>query len=226
MVAEKMVAGINAYLLRETIEMRAHRCEKWLRNLSCPPRYSESVEPNRARFREMIGLVDPRLPPALELVAPFIADNTPAGLVGLSPTFKIYAVRWHVLPGVDSEGLLLIPNCSEPAADIVALPECDWTPEMLAGLEPGVPRSSQYARRLAENGCRVIVPMLINREDTHSGMRGIGSTNLTHREFIYRAAYEMGRHIIGYEIQKTLAAVDWLIASRRSGPPNPPILGR
>ena len=53
--------------------------------------------------------------------------------------------------------------------------------------------------------------MLINREDTYSGMGGIGTTNQTHREFIYRASYEMGRHIIGYEVHKTLAAVDYLV---------------
>jgi len=34
-------------------------------------------------------------------------------------------------------------------------------------------------------------------------------TNQPHREFIYRMAFEMGRHIIGYEVQKILAAVDW-----------------
>src|SRR5207253_1905570 len=30
-----------------------------------------------------------------------------------------------------------------------------------------------------------------------------------HREFVYRMSFEMGRHIIGYEMQKVLAAVDW-----------------
>src|SRR5205823_10470221 len=34
-------------------------------------------------------------------------------------------------------------------------------------------------------------------------------TNQPHREFVYRMAFEMGRHIIGYEMQKVLAAVDW-----------------
>ena len=34
------------------------------------------------------------------------------------------------------------------------------------------------------------------------------ATNLTHREFIYRQAFELGRHVIGYEVQKVLAAVD------------------
>ncbi len=40
-------------------------------------------------------------------------------------------------------------------------------------------------------------------------MLSIGrSTNLTHREFVYRQAFELGRHVIGYEVQKILAAVD------------------
>src|SRR4051812_6046273 len=34
-------------------------------------------------------------------------------------------------------------------------------------------------------------------------------TNQSHGEWIYRMAYEEGRHIIGYEVQKVLAAVDW-----------------
>src|SRR5204863_3694117 len=31
----------------------------------------------------------------------------------------------------------------------------------------------------------------------------------TYREWIYRQAFHMGRHIIGYEVQKVLSAVDW-----------------
>lgn len=36
------------------------------------------------------------------------------------------------------------------------------------------------------------------------------------REWIYWQAYQMGRHIIGYEVQKVLAAVDW-ISRKREG---------
>ena len=32
---------------------------------------------------------------------------------------------------------------------------------------------------------------------------------MTNREYIYRSAFEMGRHLIGYEVQKVLACVDW-----------------
>ena len=31
-------------------------------------------------------------------------------------------------------------------------------------------------------------------------------------------AYELGRHIIGYEVQKVLAAVDWFAAATQSPP--------
>src|SRR5690606_16743092 len=33
---------------------------------------------------------------------------------------------------------------------------------------------------------------------------------LSHREWIYSQAFHMGRHIIGYEVQKVIAAIDWL----------------
>jgi cephalosporin-C deacetylase-like acetyl esterase len=33
---------------------------------------------------------------------------------------------------------------------------------------------------------------------------------LTNREYIYRAAYQLGRHVIGYEVQAILALTDWL----------------
>src|SRR5690606_27073114 len=98
----------------------------------------------------------------------------------------------NVIDGVEGEGLLLQPR-GVVIANVIALPDCDWTPEMLAGLQRGIPATAQFARRLVEQGCRVIIPTLINRQDTWSGIAGIRMTNQPHREFIYRAAYEMGR---------------------------------
>ena len=37
-------------------------------------------------------------------------------------------------------------------------------------------------------------------------------TDQPHREFIYRMAFEMGRHVIGYEVQRILALVDFFSA--------------
>src|SRR5262249_34267493 len=178
----------------------------WKPDYSSPEAYSKSVEPNRQRLKKVLGVVDKRVPVMdLEYVS---MTKTPS-LVAESDNYKVYAVRWPVLEGVDGEGLLLEPR-GPAVACVVAIPDADWTPEALVGLAPGVAKEAQFARRLAENGCRVIVPVLIDRKDTWSGNPKLGRmTNQSHREFVYRMAYEMGRHVIGYEVQKVLAAVDW-----------------
>jgi dienelactone hydrolase len=222
-LAAAMVAGIDRFLDRETEAALARRAASWRRDLSSPAAYAASVAPNRERLRRAIGAVDARVPaPAIEADGPLPVVGTldrPArvgrGAGGSGPSaFTVLAVRWPALPGIDGEGLMLLPD-GEPAADVVALPDCDWTPEMLAGLEPGVPPAAQYARRLAESGCRVLVPLLIDRRDTYSGEPRVRMTNQPHREFLYRGAFEMGRHLIGYEVQKVLAAAEALRASAR-----------
>ncbi|MFN4257994.1 MAG: alpha/beta hydrolase family protein [Gemmataceae bacterium] len=204
-LAVQMVAGIDKYLTKQTAAAVEKRQQFWKLDYSSPEAYTKSVRPNRQRLQQIIGVVDERLPPKMELVA----TTEQSALVAETDSYKVFAVRWPVFAGVDGEGLLLEPK-GKIVAHVVAIPDADWTPEMLTGLMPGLPSESQYARRLAENGCRVIVPTLIDRQATWSGNPKIGRmTNQPHREFIYRMSYEMGRHVIGYETQKVLAAVNW-----------------
>src|SRR5262249_20310978 len=89
---------------------------------------------------------------------------------------------------------------------IIVIPDAGQTPEQLAGLVAGVPPESQVARWLAESGCTVAIPTLIDRTIAPRN----GKARLTNREFVYRPAFELGRHVIGYEVQKVLALVDLL----------------
>jgi dienelactone hydrolase len=137
---------------------------------------------DRERLRKILGVVDERVPVTMAIegrVMPHVS-----------------AVRWSVLPGVDAEGLLFEPT-GKPVARVVALPDADQAPEAM-----------QAAWSLAANGCQVLVPVLIDTSSRWSGYGG-KMTKQPHREWIYRMAFEVGRHVIGYEIQKTLAAVDW-----------------
>jgi dienelactone hydrolase len=203
-LAAEMVDGINRYLEEATVASQDQRTKLWKRNYESAQSYEQSIAPNREHFRRIVGAVDTRLPaPSMQLEA----TTAQPALVSEGSGYKVYAVRWPVFEGVDGEGLLLQPEY--PVARIVAIPDADWSPEMLAGLAPGVEPEAQIARRLAESGCEVLVPLLIDRADTWSGIPGIGMTNQPHREWIYRMAFEVGRHIIGYEVQKVLAGVDW-----------------
>ena len=214
-LAAQMVQGIHQFLLGQTAQSVEKRQALWRRDNSSSENYEQSVAPNRERFRKVIGLIDERF---LNPVPSIEAAVGEPSVVASGSGYKVYSVRWPVFKGVDAEGLMLEP-VGNPLARVVALPDADWSPEMLVGLAEGVPSGAQFARRLAENGCLVLVPTLIDRADTWSGNAEIGRfTNLTHREFIYRMAYEIGRHIIGYEVQKVLAAVDWFSKAHPSKP--------
>jgi dienelactone hydrolase len=209
--ASLMVDGIDRFLLRKIDESAADRQQYWDRDFSSAENYNASVEPNRQRLRHILGLRDNRTPfdsPQL------IASVNQSAVVAKTDRYTVFAVRWPVLShptpsggsvvSIHGEGLLLVP-AGNAVADVVAVPDADQSPEHLCGLVDGVDPKSQYARRLAEAGCRVIVPTLISR---HKEKRN-GRASLTSREFLYRSSFELGRHLIGYELQKIMAAVDW-----------------
>lgn len=203
-LSQKMMDGAHRYVERKIDESVPKRQRHWLRDLSSRQAYEASVGPNRKRFRQVIGAVDSRLPVRMER---FGDEHDPA-LVAETPHYRVYQVRWPVLEGIHGEGLLLEP-LSARRASVVALPDADQTPEQLVGLAPGLKAERQFARRLAENGCQVLVPVLIDRSSHWARHPDFGKTDQPHREWIYRQAFHMGRHIIGYEVQKVLAAVDW-----------------
>ncbi len=205
-LSAQMVAGISRHLDREIRNSRAANADLWDYDHSSRAAYERAHERNRARLRKALGVVDERLPVnALEHMG---TTSVPSKIAETS-AYSVHVVRWQVLKGVHGEGLLLQPK-GPTKAHIVAIPDADQTPEMLAGLLPGIDPENQFARRLAEQGCLVVIPTLIDRDDTWSGSELAGIfTNQPHREWIYRQAFEMGRHVIGYEIQKILGLVDW-----------------
>jgi dienelactone hydrolase len=216
-LSAQMVAGIDRFLMRAIDSSVDAREKFWQRDYSSRDAYESSVQANRERFRRYIGAVDE---PVQTPVMQFIGGPDASGALAETERYSIFAVRWPALDGVFGEGLLLQPKADTLGA-VIALPDADQTPEMLAGLAPGIEPESQFARRLAEAGFLVIVPMLVDRRDTWSGNPEIKRfTNQPHREWIWRQAFEMGRHMIGYEVQKVLAAVNWLDSRRRQARPD------
>ena len=189
-LAAKMVKGIDAYLMRELDKAPA-----------------AAKKPTATRLREVLGMsgwsgysADPEL------------NNGLPEPVKIAETDKytVFAIQWAVMPKITGEGLLIEPK-AKAVAQVIAIPDADQTPEDIAGLTDKVPAAKQFARLIAEQNIRVIVPTLINRKHDFSASPVIGrTTTQPHREFLYRMAYEMGRHIIGYEVQRVIAAKDYL----------------
>lgn len=215
-LSARMVAGIDRFLMRRLEAAPEGRAAFWERDFSSESDYARSVEANRERFRKIIGVVDRRSPARLEFLS--AEGGEP---LAQSDSVTVWRVRWDVLPGLGAEGLLVRPRNRPPIARVIALPDADVTPRQLVGVEPGVRPEDRFALRLAESGCQVIVPALVDRGSRFSGNPALEParrtmTNMPHREWLYRMAYPLGRHPIGYEVQKVLALVDWL--ESRSSP--------
>ncbi|WP_161603422.1 alpha/beta hydrolase family protein [Blastopirellula marina] len=201
-IAAQMVAGIDRFLLGEIEASILERAKHWEWDFSSPELHQQAIAANQARLAHRLGVREPRIPfdaPSL------LATTETSALVAQGAGYDVFAVRWPVLKSMHGEGLLLVPVDRKIVADIIALPDADQTPEQIAGLADGLPAESQFARRLAESGCRVIIPTLVSRDMARRG----GRANLSNREYVYRSSFVQGRHVIGYEIQKVLACVDW-----------------
>jgi hypothetical protein len=157
-IASRLVDGVDRFLLAEIDKSVERRGEHWNRDRSSPKAYQESIEPNRQRLAHILGVRDERVPfDGLEL----IGTTARPPLVGQGNGYKAFAVRWPAFGDVHGEGLLLVPDAKKGTglicanhppgrsgrlapspfsrvADVIAIPDADQTPEMLAGLSEGV----------------------------------------------------------------------------------------
>lgn len=210
-VWEEIIDGVRLYHEERLASLKPQRERYWKRDLTSAEDYRRSVDPQRSRFRKILGAVDAREPVSM----------IKGSKVGETDNYLVREVRWTVLKDVSprpplqewplldvptkifGEGLLLEPK-GKSRGFVVALPDADQLPESLIGLEKGVEKSSQFGRHLAENGFTVVVPVVIDRSNKWS--RG---TNRSSRSWIYSQSHELGRTVTGYEVQKIEALVDW-----------------
>ncbi len=205
----KMVEGIHRWLTLEERRAQEVREAHWKMDAANVEAWPKIAAARRIELAHMIGAVDERRAGALQIFADATVPLPAPGARG----YTIDAVRWPVFDGVSGEGLLLRPAGVARAA-VIVVPDADQTPEQSAGIQPGFAPELQFARRLAERGFLVVVPVLVDRRDEWSGSEKLKRfTNAPHREWIYRQSFESGRTLIGYEVQKVLAAVDALKGS-------------
>jgi len=203
-LSARLMDGAHRFVERQIVESQARARRFWNYDRSSAAAWNASVQDNRDRLREIIGVVDVRLPSRLER---FGDDERPA-LVAETSRYRVYQVRWPVLDGVSAEGLLVQPSNGKTAAQIVVVPDAGQTPEQILGLAPGLPPERQFARILANSGCELLVPVVVGRDLIQTSDAQLAASQQTWREWLYRQAFHMGRHVIGYEVQKVLAAVD------------------
>ncbi|WP_437206965.1 hypothetical protein [Planctomicrobium sp. SH664] len=207
---EAMVRGISLYAEREL--ERAHRERKagWLKHSPDSAQGQQDRMAARERLKEIIGL--PRQ--LAELPTLLRSGNDPAASGhtapgGLLAGSRVITCQWDAFEGVTGRGLLAVPTSvrGDKASSlplVVFIPDADQTPEACFGLSPGISESQQFARLLAEQGCLVLCPLLINRDSEFT----YRNAELPHREFIYRLSFDLGQHPVGYDVAKILTGIE------------------
>jgi len=196
-IVEKLVDAADAFFLNETLETVKRQESFWKRDLSSVEAYEKSLEENRKELARILGVVDPRV----EFESPEKIDNlNRSALVFETEDHAVFAVRWPVFDDYVAEGLLVEPKNEAPTSVIIMIPDAGEVPEDLVGTMRQV------------KSVRGLIPMTASRtlNEFSAPFPNSRKVMLTNREFLYRMAFQMGRHLIGYEIQQTLALVDWL----------------
>lgn len=185
----RMLHEASDRFLDREIERAAKEREKfWKRDLSSHEVYAKSVQPNRERLAKMLGIdrETRHAPGKLEDTRLFPA-------MGGNSDYVPYGIRWKAFGHVFLDGLLLDPGRSQ--ADIVFLSDPENTEFCPAA-----------ADRLARSGCRVAILRLVDRN--------LNEHQLSHREWIQRSAFLLGRTMTGFEVLKIQSVIDHLVADQ------------
>ena len=215
-LSDAYLSGLDRYMLGATLRAAGEREQRWRRDFSAGASgYAASVETNRQRLARMLGVRDARV--AFDAPEP-VATLTRSAVLGETASHTLLEIRWPVIGGFWAEGLLLEPKSKPVAQNVIHIPHAGLTPEQVLGLAPGGVR---LGFAFPAPGCRMVLPAIVSRSkrsflskapNPFYGKQSAampGGKVMPSREFVYRPAYTMGRHILGYEVQEVLALVDW-----------------
>ena len=218
-IASDLVDGVDRFLLKQIAESIRTRQTNWpspqkpsaesttLTDKSGRT-YTQAIEPLREDFARRIGLVDQRISPEEWIVeSPIVLPSRTLDVdaaIASDDSLKVLRVRWPVLDGWEANGLLLVPK--EIRFGAVLVPDAQHLPEQLCGLAEN---SSSDGLLLARAGGLVVIPQVASR---HREAR-LGRAVMTDQEFLYRSAFILGRHLLGYHVQQNRSAIDLLAKS-------------
>lgn len=201
-----MVQGIQEFLLEKIAEYGRERLQMWEDSMVDGKEINSFLDGQRTLLRSRLGIVGRTEIPKMNILT---GPDLSTGETRVDD-IRIIPVSWNAVGSLTAEGYLILPDKEKVKTRIILIPDADNAPEVFVGFKNDNHRWVGLASKLARQGCEVLVLALANREDTFSGSEVIKKyTNQPHREWLYRKGFELGRTIIGYELQEIFSAVNW-----------------
>lgn len=209
-IPAQLLDGAHKFVDREIERSATTRHEHWKSKVGD----TNFIQQARDRLKDCLGIQSVRASnqspnPIAAQISELTLGNTSRAKF---ERFESVAVTWPVAQGVQAYGTYLRPTSHDTNILVVVLEDrdlaIDTSPVSMNRSRKGFGPERNMAVRLANAGFHVMLPLLIDREVDHYEI-GTKLVNQTRREFLYRQAFEVGRQVVGYDLQKTLSLVDW-----------------
>lgn len=175
------------HLRNEVLNYGPRQAAHWNRDYGSVEAFERSVEANRRRWRETIGIFEFDGTPLEPVLDPWYEDDN----------FNAWWITIGLLGNLRGRGILALPKGADgPAPLVIAQHGIGSSPEKAFGLDDPNDTYKSYARRLAEEGFAVIAPMNIT-----------GGPARARQE---RLCKLLGKTLWGLEIFRTQRLLDYL----------------
>ncbi len=205
--AAEMVEGIHRHFDKMLAESVKTRDVAWRKSRTD----QNSLAERRERLRRHLGIAPGERTSASKGRFEYVSAGPigePNPKIGTNRT-RIDSVRWEVASDVWMQGHLVRPNRLENVEESGTIRFLGIVLDNGTGSD-GPDDGLRIAVRLAEAGGLILVPALLDRKDTWSGDPKVRFTNLSHREWIWRMAWETGKSPLGYEVSGVIAGMESL----------------
>ena len=175
------------YLRSVILNYEPRRADHWHRDYTSLDAFEKSVEPNRRRWREAVGVFEPDGTDLNPVLVPWYDDDR----------LSAWWVTITLLGSLRGRGILALPKGrSGPFPLVIAQHGIGSSPEKVFGLDDPPDTYKSYGRRLAAEGFAVIAPMNIS-----------GGPPRARQE---RLCKLLGKTLWGLEIHRTRRLLDYL----------------
>ena len=201
-IASELVENVDRFLLRQIDQSVVEREAAWPVPDKQVDGKVDSISARRELLQKQLGMVDARIRNgAFAVESRLSAVTGKSSALASSDYATAHQVRWPVFPGVDASGMVVLPERANIRFCCVLIPDAAQMPEQLCSMGPN---ASDLAFQLAHQGGLVIVPSVLSRNREARN----GRSKMTDQEFIYRSAFVLGRHMLGYQVSEAMAAID------------------
>lgn len=177
------------WLRRQVNDYQQRKQQYWRPDYSSVEAYLSSVEPNRQRWREALGVLEPPDDDLSPQLYPFIEDDEMYG----------QWIEVRLDDGLWARGVFARPKrIEEPLPLVVAHHGISCSPEHVFGLVPSVSEYAAFAQRLVRDGYAVLAPLQ--------------TTTSRYRARLERLCRILGFTLHGVEVAKISRLLDWAAA--------------